>query len=153
MRKKGFIVKKMDEDGACLFRAVADQVYGDQEMHGVVRKHCMDYIVSYDTTCYMFTIAAGNSNFVIILLRLDMTERRLFQASNKEFFRNFVAAEDFSNYVNRKRLEYVHGNHIEMHAMSEMYNRSIQLYCYSTGMCSYSHLLVSKFPHGKKRLD
>lgn len=50
MRKKGFIVKKMDEDGACLFRAVADQVYGDQEMHGVVRKHCMDYIVSYDTT-------------------------------------------------------------------------------------------------------
>lgn len=43
----GFIVKKMGEDGACLFRAVADQVYGDQEMHGVVRKHCMDYIVSY----------------------------------------------------------------------------------------------------------
>lgn len=46
MRKMGFIVKKMGEDGACLFRAVADQVYGDQEMHGVVRKHCMDYIVS-----------------------------------------------------------------------------------------------------------
>lgn len=36
----------MAEDGACLFRAVADQVYGDQEMHGIVRKHCMDYIVS-----------------------------------------------------------------------------------------------------------
>lgn len=46
MRKMGFIVKKMGEDGACLFRAVADQVYGDQEMHGVVRKHCMDYIVN-----------------------------------------------------------------------------------------------------------
>ncbi|XP_011151142.1 OTU domain-containing protein 5-A isoform X2 [Harpegnathos saltator] len=107
MRKKGFIVKKMDEDGACLFRAVADQVYGDQEMHGVVRKHCMDYI-----------------------------------ASNKEFFRNFVAAEDFSNYVNRKRLEYVHGNHIEMHAMSEMYNRSIQLYCYSTEPIDIFHTTV-----------
>lgn len=48
MRKMGFIVKKMGEDGACLFRAVADQVYGDQEMHGVVRKHCMDYIVSIE---------------------------------------------------------------------------------------------------------
>ena len=35
----------MKEDGACLFRAVAFQVYGDQEMHGVVRKHCMDYMV------------------------------------------------------------------------------------------------------------
>lgn len=46
MRKRGFLVKKMGEDGACLFRAVADQVYGDQDMHGVVRKHCMDYIVN-----------------------------------------------------------------------------------------------------------
>jgi len=43
--KKGFTVKKMAPDGACLFRAVADQVYGDQEMHSVVRKHCMDYMV------------------------------------------------------------------------------------------------------------
>lgn len=46
MRKKGLTVKRMGEDGACLFRAVADQVYGDQEMHAVVRRHCMDYIVS-----------------------------------------------------------------------------------------------------------
>lgn len=26
--------------------SLADQVYGDQEMHSVVRKHCMDYMVS-----------------------------------------------------------------------------------------------------------
>lgn len=25
----------------------ADQVYGDQDMHEVVRKHCMDYLVSF----------------------------------------------------------------------------------------------------------
>ncbi|XP_015439118.1 PREDICTED: OTU domain-containing protein 5-B [Dufourea novaeangliae] len=106
MRKMGFIIKKMGEDGACLFRAVADQVYGDQEMHGVVRKHCMDYI-----------------------------------ASNQEFFSHFVA-EDFSTYVDRKRQEYVHGNHIEMQAMSEMYNRSIQLYCYSTEPINIFHTMV-----------
>lgn len=46
MRKRGFIIKRMGEDGACLFRAVSDQVYGDQEMHSTIRKHCMDYIVS-----------------------------------------------------------------------------------------------------------
>ncbi|XP_012277677.1 OTU domain-containing protein 5-B isoform X2 [Orussus abietinus] len=103
MRKMGFIVKKMGEDGACLFRAVADQVYGDQEMHGVVRKHCMDYI-----------------------------------AANKEFFSHFVA-EDFSTYVDRKRQEYVHGNHIEMQAMSEMYNRSVELFCYSTEPINIFH--------------
>ncbi|KAF4532642.1 hypothetical protein B566_EDAN009823 [Ephemera danica] len=44
MQKKGFVIKEMGRDGACLFRAVADQVYGDQEMHSAVRKHCMDYI-------------------------------------------------------------------------------------------------------------
>ncbi|XP_023247466.1 OTU domain-containing protein 5-B isoform X2 [Copidosoma floridanum] len=103
LRKIGFNIKKMGEDGACLFRAVADQVYGDQEMHGVVRRHCMDYI-----------------------------------AGNQEFFSHFVA-EDFTEYVDRKRQEYVHGNHIEMQAMSEMYNRSIELFCYSTEPINIFH--------------
>lgn len=44
--KKGFIIKPMKEDGACLFRAVADQIFGDEEMHSTIRSHCMDYIVS-----------------------------------------------------------------------------------------------------------
>ena len=41
--------------------------------------------------------------------------------------------EDFASYVSRKRLENVHGNHIEMQAMSEMYNRHIEVFCYSVG--------------------
>ncbi|KAI1305974.1 OTU domain-containing protein 5-A [Halotydeus destructor] len=41
---RGLRVKKMAEDGACLFRAVADQVYGDQDMHALVRQLCMDYM-------------------------------------------------------------------------------------------------------------
>lgn len=52
--KKGFIIKKMAQDGACLFRAVADHVYGDQEMHSVVRRHCMDYMVLC-TSYFVFT--------------------------------------------------------------------------------------------------
>lgn len=36
----------MNEDGACLFRAIADQIFGDQELHHMVRTSCMDYIVS-----------------------------------------------------------------------------------------------------------
>uniref|UniRef100_A0A1B6KUD6 ubiquitinyl hydrolase 1 n=1 Tax=Graphocephala atropunctata TaxID=36148 RepID=A0A1B6KUD6_9HEMI len=94
MRKRGLTLKPMGEDGACLFRAVADQVYGDQEMHAVVRKHCMDYI-----------------------------------AANGDYFSQYVT-EDFTTYVNRKRLECTHGNHIEMQAMSEMYNRTIEVFCY-----------------------
>lgn len=43
-RTRGFIIKKMRGDGACLFRAVADQVYGDEEMHLDVRRLCLDYM-------------------------------------------------------------------------------------------------------------
>lgn len=31
-------------DGNCLFRAIAHQVYGDDELHEVVRQKCMDYM-------------------------------------------------------------------------------------------------------------
>uniref|UniRef100_A0A3B5A6G4 ubiquitinyl hydrolase 1 n=1 Tax=Stegastes partitus TaxID=144197 RepID=A0A3B5A6G4_9TELE len=94
--KKGFVIKKMKEDGACLFRAVADQVYGDQDMHEVVRKHCMDYLMK-----------------------------------NADYFSNYVT-EDFTTYINRKRKNNCHGNHIEMQAMAEMYNRPVEVYQYST---------------------
>uniref|UniRef100_A0A8D2J3D5 ubiquitinyl hydrolase 1 n=1 Tax=Varanus komodoensis TaxID=61221 RepID=A0A8D2J3D5_VARKO len=94
--KKGFIIKQMKEDGACLFRAVADQVYGDQDMHEVVRKHCMDYLMK-----------------------------------NADYFSNYVT-EDFTTYINRKRKSNCHGNHIEMQAMAEMYNRPVEVYQYGT---------------------
>ncbi|XP_031549640.1 OTU domain-containing protein 5-B-like isoform X2 [Actinia tenebrosa] len=90
--KKGLIIKRMAEDGACLFRAVADQVYGDQEMHTVVRKHCMDYMLK-----------------------------------NMDYFSQYVT-EDFRSYIRRKRENHCHGNHVEMQALSEMYNRTIEVY-------------------------
>ncbi|GAA0147915.1 cysteine protease [Lithospermum erythrorhizon] len=43
-RAKGLEVKKMLEDGNCLFRAVADQVYGDSELYDLVRQMCVDYM-------------------------------------------------------------------------------------------------------------
>jgi len=96
MKRKGYVIKQMGEDGACLFRAVADQMYGDQEMHNCVRNQCMDYI-----------------------------ER------NADYFSNYVT-EDFNEYIRRKRVSAVHGNHLEIQALSEMYNRPIHIYCYSS---------------------
>lgn len=43
-RAKSLEVRRMAEDGNCLFRAVADQVYGDAEMHGETRQMCIDYM-------------------------------------------------------------------------------------------------------------
>ncbi|KAM6106902.1 LOW QUALITY PROTEIN: OTU domain-containing protein 5 [Phoenicopterus ruber ruber] len=94
--KKGFIIKRMKEDGACLFRPWVSPVYGDQDMHEVVRKHCMDYLMK-----------------------------------NADYFSNYVT-EDFTTYINRKRKSTCHGNHIEMQAMAEMYNRPVEVYQYGT---------------------
>lgn len=94
-RKRRWQVIKMREDGACLFRAVAYHVYGDQDMHGQVRRLCMDYM-----------------------------------AHNRDHFAEFIT-EDFDLYIERKRHEREHGNHVEIQAISEMYSRCVEVYHYS----------------------
>lgn len=94
MSKRGLIIKDMEEDGACLFRAISFQMYGDQDMHEAIRQQTMDYIYQ-----------------------------------NREYFAQFIT-EDITKYVSRKRQNHLHGNHIEIQAMSEMYNRPVELYCY-----------------------
>ncbi|XP_039268612.2 OTU domain-containing protein 5-A-like [Styela clava] len=93
---RGFIIRPMGEDGACLFRAVADQVYGDQNMHDEVRKNCMNYMIK-----------------------------------NSDYYSNYVT-EDFHSYVDRKRDLTEYGNHLEMQAMAELYNRPFEVYQYAT---------------------
>ncbi|NXX54789.1 OTUD5 protein, partial [Scopus umbretta] len=50
---------------------------------------------------------------------------------NADYFSNYVT-EDFTTYINRKRKSTCHGNHIEMQAMAEMYNRPVEVYQYGT---------------------
>lgn len=109
---KGFLIKQMEPDGACLFRAVADQVYGDQEWHSEVRRHCMDYMMK-----------------------------------NCDYFSQYVT-EDFATYIRRKRMDNCHGNHVEMQAISELYNRNIEVYLYSTEPINTFHTInkTDNFP-------
>uniref|UniRef100_A0A6M2DKB4 ubiquitinyl hydrolase 1 n=1 Tax=Xenopsylla cheopis TaxID=163159 RepID=A0A6M2DKB4_XENCH len=95
INSRGLEVREMVNDGACLFRAISDQIFGDQDMHSVVRQNTMDYIYQ-----------------------------------NRDYFAQYVT-EDFNSYVNRKRHENVHGNHVEIQAVSEMYNRPIEVYIYA----------------------
>ncbi|KAF8403336.1 hypothetical protein HHK36_011438 [Tetracentron sinense] len=95
-RAKGLEVKRMVEDGNCLFRAVADQVYGDAEVYDLTRQMCIDYM-----------------------------ERE------RDHFSEFIT-EGFTSYCKRKRRDKVYGNNAEMQALSEMYNRPIHIYSYST---------------------
>lgn len=94
--KRNLVIEEILDDGACLFRAIALQIYGDQEMHDDIRQQTMDYI-----------------------------------QINKEYFAQFVT-EDITKYISRKRKNNVHGNHIEIQAISEMYNRAVELFSYKT---------------------
>lgn len=54
------------------------------------------------------------------------------QSANRDYYSQYMT-EDFNAYVNRKRLGFTHGNHIEIQAMCEMFNRSIEVFCYGKG--------------------
>ena len=46
MEARKMRIEEVDGDGNCLFRAVAYQMYGDVELHEMVREKCMDYILA-----------------------------------------------------------------------------------------------------------
>ncbi|VDM17843.1 unnamed protein product [Hydatigera taeniaeformis] len=90
--KKGWKVVRVHGDGACLFRSVSHQVFGDEEKHDIIRKQVVDYM-----------------------------------CKNREHFSQYVT-EDFDRYLHRKRQPNCFGNHLEIQAISELYNRPVEIY-------------------------
>ena len=46
MRKShGYFIRRVKADGACLFRAASDQIYGDEDNHAAVRREVIDHLV------------------------------------------------------------------------------------------------------------
>lgn len=113
---RGLEVVPMAGDGACLFRAVAYHVMGDAEMHDVVRERCLDYMV-------------GGRALVCFFADKPKQPR---QAKNRDHFAQFVSG-DFDAYLQHKRHPACHGNHLEIQAMSEIFNRNIEVFSYGDG--------------------
>ena len=125
MQRKGYTIKPMGEDGACLFRAVADQLLGDQELHQAVRSQCMDYIegnadhysqfVSEPIEEYLARKRApschGNH------LEIQVSQPRQGGKNQK-----FPKEKPLRCSVSTRPLQ----------ALSEMYSRPIHIYCYSS---------------------
>ena len=44
MAQRGLEIRQMAKDGNCLFRCIADRVYGDADMHDVARRLCTDHM-------------------------------------------------------------------------------------------------------------
>jgi len=43
---KGLKIIEVEGDGNCMFRAISDQIYGDQSHFDLLRQTCMSYIES-----------------------------------------------------------------------------------------------------------
>lgn len=101
-------------------RAIADQVYGDPEMHDVVRKNAMDYIVRPSAT-----------------LSPDSATHTVAQDKERTHFSQWVT-EDIATYIARKRQPSVFGNNIEIQACIEIYNRPCEVYSAVSGESAHS---------------
>lgn len=54
MSDRGFVIEEIAEDGACLFRSISLQIFGDQDMHEIIRQQTMDHIVSIFSIQYLY---------------------------------------------------------------------------------------------------
>lgn len=56
-----------------------------------------------------------------------------FMAKDREHFVHFIEDETFDDYIKRKRCFGVHGNNPEIQAISELYNRPVEVYVPQNG--------------------
>eukprot|EP00980_Cylindrotheca_fusiformis_P006360 scaffold1356_cov123-Cylindrotheca_fusiformis.AAC.41 len=56
-----------------------------------------------------------------------------FMDRDKEHFSQFVTGEPFDQYIERKRNDGVHGNNPEIQAISELFNRPVEVFCPENG--------------------
>ena len=97
----GYKIREIADDGNCLFRALADQVYGDQEQHVVVRDRACKY--------------------------MDLHREKFSQ-----FIDTDVIFRDFSHYLKNMRKLKTWGGNLEIIAISELYQRRVEVYAQQT---------------------
>jgi OTU-like cysteine protease len=76
------------------------------------------YAVSY--TMHTMCVAFAGMLLPLLLLLL------LLQSNDRAHFSNYIT-EDFTSYIARKQLDGVHGNNPEIQAISELFNRPIEV--------------------------
>lgn len=55
-----------------------------------------------------------------------------YLSANEAYFKAFVSEENFGDYIHWKRQDAVWGDDVELQAISEIYNRPIEIFAYST---------------------
>src|SRR3989338_3793305 len=128
LRSSGLLMHPIKGDGNCLFRAVALQVYGSPEPHGLLRQRCMDFIENSRATYEPFTgpdfegyvavkrrdgmetpLAWGGHMEVQALSEMFSTRFEIYDAETGKTVN--IDHESYSDAEVPVRLSYHHGNH------------------------------------------
>lgn len=81
MSDRGFVIEQIVEDGACLFRSISLQIYGDQDMHEIIRQQTMDYIVSKTSKASNKCEDSNRLNKLIAMLyAVSVSKSRVFHS-------------------------------------------------------------------------
>ncbi|KER31041.1 hypothetical protein T265_02606 [Opisthorchis viverrini] len=124
VEKKGWKIIKVQADGACLFRSV-----------------CMLFCYNDYAPILAHQIFGDEEKHDVV--RNQVID---YMLKNKEHFSAYVT-EDFEHYINRKRDITCYGNHIEIQAIAELYNRPVEIYYDSVEPINVFHADYSKeFP-------
>jgi hypothetical protein len=71
--------------------------------------------------------------FEFLIVGRVVTMLDILQERDQEHFAQFVTGEPFSQYIARKRQDGVHGNNPEIQAISELFNRPIEVFTPENG--------------------
>ena len=99
----GLSIRKVAPDGNCLFRALSDQLWGDQSRHVEVRKRICDHLEQHPEDVGDFV--AGF---------LDPRGNETYE-------------ESYARYVDNMRQQGTYGSHVELLAACKVFRRSIRL--------------------------
>ena len=122
---------EMDGDGNCLFRAISLQVYGDATMHLEVRRQCLDFMEREEDHFRSFVADEEFDEYI--------ARKRLDGVHGVSRWPNFISFAIFClwSIYNKLTLPLLFSylqNHTEIQAMSELYNRSIEVFVPDNGI-------------------
>lgn len=151
MSEQGFILQSIEEDGACLFRAISLQIYGDEEMHDQIRQQTMDYLyknreyysqfLTEDVNNYIKRKRKKDShgNHIEIQLMSELYNRPIELYCYKSMPINIFNSEQQNNGYPPLRLAYQRGSHYN--AIIDPFNATVGV---GLGLAGYKPELQTK---------
>ena len=120
LNKSGCKVFEVENDGNCLFRAVALQILGDVSMHAVVRKKCCEHLAKHRSHFKNFVGDDKSFDSYVFVC--------CFSLSLSLFLSNTHTHTHTNRYLIRMSKDCVWGGHLEIIAMEEIWDRQIMIY-------------------------